>query len=83
MLRLPEGKATQNILQTKVDAFGFNKNMIVTMDMAGPLPETLRGNKHILAMCDRFTKHIKVFPMKGQTAKEVSEKKCFEYCMIY
>ena len=35
--------------------------MIVTMDMAGPLPETLRGNKHILAMCDRFTKHIKVF----------------------
>ena len=35
--------------------------MIVTMDMAGPLPETPRGNKHILAMCDHFTKQVKVF----------------------
>ena len=35
--------------------------MIVTMDMAWPLPETPRGNKHILAMCDHFTKHVKIF----------------------
>ena len=47
--------------------------MIVIMDMAGPLPETPRGNKYILAMCDHFTKHVKVFPMKGQTVKEVAE----------
>ena len=56
--------------------------MIVTMDMAGPLPETPRGNKYILAMCDHFTKHVKVFPMKGQTAKEVAEK-CMDYCMTF
>ena len=37
---------------------------LVTMDMAGPLPTTREGQKHILVMCDHFTKHIKVFPMK-------------------
>ena len=52
--------------------------MMITMDMAGPLPETQRGNKHILAICDHFTKHVKVFPMKGQIAKEEAEK-CLEY----
>ena len=42
--------------------------MIVTIDMTGPLPETPRDNKHIRAMCGHFTKHVKVFPTKGQTA---------------
>ena len=50
--------------------------------MTGPLPETKRGNKYILAICDNFTKHVKVFSMKGQTAKEVAEK-CLEYSMIF
>ena len=47
---------------------------LVTMDMAGPLPTTKDGHKHILAICDHITKHIKVFPMKTQTALEVAEK---------
>ena len=33
-------------------------------------------------MCDHFTKHVKGFPTKGQTAKEVAEK-CIEYCMTF
>ena len=56
--------------------------MIVTMEMAGPIPEKPMGHKYILAMCDHFTKHVKVFSMKGPTAKEVAEK-CMEYCMTF
>ena len=52
------------------------------MDMSGPLKEKPRGNKNILAICDHLTKHVKVFPLKGQTAKEVAEK-CLEYCMTF
>ena len=54
--------------------------MLVTIDMAGPLPTTKIGHKHILAICVHFTKHIKVFPMKTRTALEVAEK-CLEYCL--
>ena len=55
---------------------------LVTMDMAGPLPITREGHKYILAICDHFTKHIKVFPMKTQTALEVAEK-CLDYCLTF
>ena len=48
--------------------------MIATMDMRGPLPETPRGNKHIHAIHDYFTKHVKVFTMKRKSAKKVAEK---------
>ena len=41
---------------------------LVNMDMAGPLPITKEGHKYILEICDHFTKNIKVFPMKTQTA---------------
>ena len=47
---------------------------IVTMDMAGPLPETPRGYKFILAICDHFTKYTKTYAMKFQTAEEEAEK---------
>ena len=39
-----------------------------------------RDVKNILAICDHFIKHVKVFRMKGQTAKEVAEK-CLDYCI--
>ena len=56
--------------------------MLVTMDMAGPFPLTKIGYKYILAICDLFTKYIKVFPMKTQTALEVVER-CLEYCPTF
>ena len=52
------------------------------MDMACPLPITIEGHKYILAICDHFTKHIKVLPMKTQTALEVAEK-CLDYCLTF
>ena len=55
---------------------------LITMDMAGPLPLTKEGHKYILAICDHFTKHIKVFPMKTMTAIEVAER-CLDYCLTF
>ena len=52
------------------------------MDMAGPLPTTKEGHKYVLAICDHFAKHIKVFPMKTQIALEVAEK-CMDYCLTF
>ena len=45
---------------------------LVPMFMAGPLPQTKGSCKYILAMCDHFTKHIKVFPIKTITSIEVA-----------
>ena len=48
--------------------------------MAGPLPETPRENKNIIAICDHFTKYTKTYAMKGQPAEEVAEK-CVDFCL--
>ena len=52
------------------------------MDMAGPLPETPRGNRFMLAICDHFTKFTKTYAMRGQTAEEVAEK-CVDFCLTF
>ena len=43
------------------------------MDYMGPLPETARGNKHLLVVMDHFTKWCEVFPTKDQKAQTVAE----------
>ena len=42
------------------------------MDYMGPLPETARGNKHILVVLDHFTKWCEAFPMQDQKAQTVA-----------
>ena len=39
----------------------------------GPLPETARGNKHLLVIMDYFTKWCEAFPTKDQRASTVAE----------
>ena len=39
----------------------------------GPLPETSRGNKHLLVVMGHLTKWREVFPTKDQQAKTVAE----------
>ena len=43
------------------------------MDYMGPLPETSRGNKHLLVVMDHFTKWCEVFPTADQKASTVAE----------
>eukprot|EP00794_Sanderia_malayensis_P006406 gene6406-biopygen4734 len=42
------------------------------MDYMGPLPETSRGNRHLLVIMDHFTKWCEVFPTKDQKARTVA-----------
>ena len=42
------------------------------MDYMGPLPETSRGNRHILVAMDHFSKWCEAFPTKDQKATTVS-----------
>ena len=39
----------------------------------GPLPETTRGNKHLLVVMDHFTKWCEVFPTHNQRASTVAD----------
>ncbi len=43
-----------------------------TMDYMGPLPETSRGNKHILVVVDHFTKWCEAFATPDQKASTVA-----------
>ena len=45
----------------------------VEIDMSGPWPETARGNKYILVVCDFFTKYVEAYPLRNQEAKTVAE----------
>ena len=42
------------------------------MDYMGPLPETSRGNKHVLVVMDHFTKWCEAFPTQDQKARTVA-----------
>ena len=56
--------------------------VLITMDMAGPLPTTKRGNKYILVICDHFTKFVQVYALRGMTAEEVAGD-AIKYCLIF
>ena len=45
----------------------------VAMDILGPLPETLRGNKHILVVGEYFTKWKEAFPLKDSEALTIAK----------
>jgi len=45
----------------------------VQMDVLGPLPLTISGNKYLLVVVDCFTKWVEAFPLKNIRAKTVAE----------
>ena len=45
---------------------------LVTMDIAGPLPETVTGNKYILSIICHFSKFVVCFAMRDQLVKTVA-----------
>ena len=55
-LNSPHGKAPLQPIEVN-EPFVF-----WAMDYMGPLPETTRGNKHLLVVMDHFTKWCEVFP---------------------
>ena len=53
---------------------------LLCMDFVGPLPETSRGNKHVLVVTDAFSKFAEVIPLPNQTAETTANaliRDCF------
>ena len=45
----------------------------IAIDITGPLPESHKGNKYILVICDYFTKWTEAFPIPDQEATTVAD----------
>ena len=52
---------------------------MVAMDFVGPLPVSLRGNKHILVVTDMFSKHAEAIPLPDQKAETTAGALVNEY----
>lgn len=64
------GRCTKMKLKlTEVSKAPFDK---VFVDIVGPLPVSLNGNKYILSMVDDLTRFVEFCPMADQTADTVS-----------
>ena len=48
-------------------------NQIITMDIAGPFPETQMGNKYFIVIVDAFTKRAEIYAMKDTHAKVIAD----------
>ena len=57
-------------------------SQILTMDVIGPFPETSRGSKYALTLCDHFTKWGSAYPMPDQQAETVSDQ-LLDYISIF
>lgn len=46
----------------------------LSLDLVGKLPITARGNQYIVTFVDHFTKYLKTYAMKTQTAVETADR---------
>ena len=51
----------------------------IALDMVGPLPETVRGNRYILVVGDYFSKWVEAYPVPNEKATTVAEKLVEEF----
>lgn len=51
----------------------------VHIDFLGPLPESSKGNAHILVMVDQFTKWVEIIPLPSQTAEMTAKAAVNEF----
>ena len=54
----------------------------VGMDLVGPLPETLQGNKYIVTLTDHFSKWAEAAPLPNKIAEGVA-KFMHSVCIIH
>lgn len=51
----------------------------LSIDLVGPLPETVHGNQHILVLTDHFRKWAEAYPVPDQTAATCANTVCREF----
>ena len=69
-----QNKAANTLCQAPLQSIDVSEPFVFwAMDYMGPLPETVRGNKHLLVVMDHFTKWCEVFPTKDQKVITVAE----------
>ena len=55
----------------------------VAMDIIGPLPKTVRGNRYILTVVDHFTKHVEPYALADQGATTLARVFLNEFVSRY
>ena len=53
---------------------GYSLQLVVVVDILGPLPQTNNGNKYILVAEDYFTRWLEAWLIPNQETKTVAEK---------
>ena len=46
---------------------------VVHIDLVGPFPESPKGYKYLLTICDRLSRYIQIVPLKNMLAEEVTK----------
>ena len=55
----------------------------IAMDLIPNLPETVRGNKHILVIADYFTKWVEAYPLQRMDAETIASAFASEFVARY
>ena len=55
----------------------------IQIDVMGPLPQTPRGNKYILVVCDCFTKWTEAYALPNQESETITKKFVDEFVCRY
>jgi transposase InsO family protein len=55
----------------------------VAIDILGPLPKTVHGNRFLLVISDRFSKLTRTIPMRKTTALAVAKALCTHWVFAY
>ena len=55
----------------------------IAIDICGEFPETIRGNKYILVLCDYFTKWTQAWAIPNQTAQTCADVIVTEFVSIF
>ena len=73
--RLPRVKGAYRKFRAALADFRVGAPMdCVAVDIMGPLPELLRGNRYILVVVEYFTRWVEAFPLADQKARTVAHK---------
>lgn len=70
-------------MESVIPDIPLKPNDKIAMDIYGPLPETIEGNKYILSIQDRLTRYTVLLPLKNETTKDIIEQLIDHYIYVF